>query len=258
VSVVMSWIGGTLRVNASRRGIAVAMLALAGQRAQGGGGRAHARKPVAEKNCDRGLGKTRHEIPRRLLDQLDDLQLLGGAKAGKRRAIGPGPKQLVGSLSGCTREDVRLTSVFDVPAQCRVSPGCGAPAAPGGIGECRDLMGAGALRNSVRDVFQGRSPYPANTSHTALAGGTGFHARPTPDLGEAASVHRSTKDVHRSCAPALPGYRMPPTRENAMQAGSPDRVDRRPAATLAGPLLAVFTVGGTRHRRPWCEAARRG
>jgi putative ABC transport system substrate-binding protein len=30
---------------------------------------------------------------------------------------------------GCTREDVRLTSVFDVPAQCRVSPGCGAPAA---------------------------------------------------------------------------------------------------------------------------------
>src|SRR3984893_923829 len=92
----------------------------------------------------------------------------------------------------------------------------------------------------------------------SLGWGNWFSCPPHTGLGEAASVHRSTKDVHRSCAPALPGYRMPPTKENAMQAGSPDRVDRRPAATLAGPLLAVFTVGGTRHRRPWCEAARRG
>ena len=48
-------------------------------------------------------------------------------------------------------------------------------------------------------------------------------------------------------APALPGYSMPPTRE----AGSPDRSIAAPPRYSRDPLLAVFTVGGTRHRPGW-------
>ena len=59
-------------------------------------------------------------------------------------------------------------------------------------------------------------------------------------------------DAARIVGTGAAGYRMPPTRD----AGSPDRVDRRPAVILAAPLLAVFMVGGTRHR-PGYEAARR-
>ena len=71
---------------------------------------------------------------------------------------------------------------------------------------------------------------------------------------EPTATELTDADAARIAGCGAPGYRIPPTRE----AGSPDRVDRRPAAILAGPLLAVFTVGCTRHRRPWCEAARRG